>query len=318
MKSLFACSPVTVVLPVHNAERTIALAIESAQQQHGVDVDVTVCDDASDDGTLAQLSNFVGKRLSYLRNSSNLGPGLSRDRAIDSTDAPWVAFLDADDAWLPERIGRLLSAAEASGADVVFDDTMLCHDGGDHLIPWKRVHGRRAFGGSGWRPRLIKAEDYIAAPRLLIHPLIRTSFIREHNIRHSSRRFAEDAEFYLRLAYAGATFCYVPEPLYLYRITPGSLTFQAKDHTLMRRCIEECAAWSGWPSSAQQAFITKITSLQCNETMYTLMNHMRAGEMDKAIRLLLSRPDLWGSLAAKIFSRLHSRAHQWVHGRRLQ
>ncbi len=143
---------------------------------------------------------------------------------------------------------------------------------------------------------------------------MRKSMIHTHGVRHSSRRFAEDAEFYLRLALAGAKFCYVPEPLYYYRITPGSLTAQAKDPSLMRQCLEACAQWKGWSPSVQSAFQTKIDSLHVNEAMYDLAGAVRGRRFGRAARLLAAEPRLLARLPRSLFRQLVYQVHRFTHG----
>lgn len=301
-------------MAVRNGESTISQALASVLCQTLPVEDAIVCDDASTDATQATLAKLNDPHVRVIRNISNIGPGQSRDKAVRNSSSQWIALIDADDAWHPERLKHLLAAAETSGADVIFDDTLLCHDASGQLVPWRRIHGTRAFGGKGASPRIVRIEDYITSERLLAQPLIRTDFIRRHGVQHSSRRFAEDAEFYLRLALAGAKFCYVPEPLYHYRITPGSLTAQAKDPTLMRKCLEECAQWEGWWPSAQEAFQRKIASLRINEAMYDLAGAVRDGRFAMASRLLVSHPQLVARLPRRFVRHLHYHAHRLAHG----
>jgi hypothetical protein len=159
-------------------------------------------------------------------------------------------------------------------------------------------------------------EDYITSERLLIHPLIRGEFVLAHGIRHSARRFAEDAEFYLRLARAGARFCYVPDPLYYYRVSPGSLTAQANDPTMMRRCLEECAQWDGWWPSALAAFDSKIASLRVNEALYLLAHAIRNGELSQAARLIANEPRLLVTIPRRLVRQVQYQTHRLAHGGR--
>mgnify|MGYP002737714604 CR=1 FL=1 len=305
---------ITTVIAAYNAERHICQALRSAMRQSVRENKIIVCDDASSDRTVEVVAAIENGPIKIIFNNKNLGPGPSRDRAIEHAESQWVALLDADDTWHCERLRRLLAAAVSTGADVVFDDTLLCHEVRGRLVPWKRLHGTRAFGGKGTAARIVRIEDYITSARLLAHPLISTDFIRRHEIEHSSRRFAEDAEFYLRLALAGAKFCYVPEPLYHYRITPGSLTAQARDPTLMRKCLEECAQWVGWWPSAQAAFQKKAASLRINESLYHLGEAVRRGHFSTASGLLLSHPQLFAQLPRRLIHQVHYHAHRLIHG----
>lgn len=309
-------STVSAIIPSYNAARYIDFALHSCLNQSLSPAELIIIDDASSDDTHSIVQKVSDPRLKLLRNDINMGPGISRDRAIGISKSEWISLLDADDAWAPERLSRLCDAALATDADVVFDDIQLCHDTERGLVPWRPVHGPKAFGGTDCqhRPRLVAIEDYICSPRLVIQPLIRTSFIRQHNICHSARRFAEDAEFILRLAHAGARFCYVPEPMYQYRITPGSLTAQAKDPTLMRQVIAACAQWPGWSAGAQEAFKEKISALTRNEQLYALRAAIKKRQLLAALRLLAASPRLLLAVGQRLPGQLAYQWHRARHG----
>lgn len=307
---------VSVVVAARDAESTLDQTIRSVLSQSLTKLELIICNDASGDSTLDVAKAYRDPRIKVISNDVNHGPGRSRDRAINYATAPWVAIVDADDTLHSDRLQTMLHATTITGADVVFDDTMLCHDTSFGLLAWKRLHGKNAFEGRGNEIRLVEIKDYIAADRLLIQPLIRTDFIRKHGVRHSDRRFGEDAEFYLRLALAGAKFCYVPEPLYNYRISPGSLTAQAKDPSLMRRCLEDCAQWPGWSDSELVAFKTKAAALRRNEALYELRRLIRSGRIGGAVSLILSEPRLLHALPGKLMQQLGYQTHRLLHGGR--
>lgn len=283
---------VSVVIPVHNAARTINEAINSALSQKLIRVEVIVCDDGSNDGTLDKLKKFPDSAFKLIVNKTNIGPGPSRDSAIKIARGKWVAFLDADDAFVPGRLQRMLESTGSKQVDVIFDDLMLCHDTLKGLKPWRSIHGKRAFGAAGVQGREVRASDYVRSPRLLVKPLIRTEFIREHRVLHSARRFAEDAEFILRLVHSGAKLSYIPQPMYLYRITPGSLTAQAKSPVIMRRVIEECSLWPGWSEVMQKAFYYKVDSLKSNEKLYEIQDAVKSMKVLKVFKIILNSPSI--------------------------
>lgn len=301
---------VSVVIAARNASRTIQESVRSALGQSGVSVEIIVCDDASDDGTADIARSFNDPRVIILENRVNRGPGKSRDLAIQATTSPWVAVLDADDTWHPERLTRLLSAACGSPKDVIFDDLMMCHDTAAGLVSWSPLHGKSAFGSKNSEPAIVRIDDYIRSSRLLIKPIIRTEFIRKNGILHSDKRFAEDAEFHLRLGLSAANFLYVPQPLYFYRITPGSLTAEARDPSLMRRCLEDCAQWQGWTPSALTAFDEKIAALRRNESLYAIVRHIREGHFGAAFGLVTQEPTLLKAMPARFLQQLGYQMHR--------
>lgn len=295
---------ISVIMAAYNAERTIETAIRSILQQRHVRVELVICDDCSTDATREVVRSFGDARIRLLENTVNMGPGPSRDRAMAEASAPWFAMVDADDALEPERLALLINAGDASGCQVIFDDTLLCHDTSQGMVPWGPLHGQSGFGGRGRSPRHVPIEDYITSNRLLIHPIIRADFLREHCIRHGTRRFAEDAEFHLRLAMAGARFSYLPRPLYRYRISPGSLTAQASNPALMRECLEECSRWQGWWPSARQALHRKIASLRDNDALYALAASLRGREFSNAAKIVASRPGILCEVPSRVARRI--------------
>lgn len=291
---------VSVVMPAFNAADTVANAVRSVLAQSICALELIVCDDASSDATVAVLDGFDDPRLSILANDRNLGPGPSRDRAIAAALSPWIALIDADDAWAPNRLERLLGALGVDRDVLVFDDVLICHDVKGSMVPWRPLHGRRAFRHSGSGICDLPLETYVRSQRLLIKPIMPAHAIRDSRLRHSERRFAEDAEFIIRLALTGVRLRYFPEALYWYRVTPGSLTAQAKDQSLMRRCLEDCARLDAVPDSVRGALEEKIASLRVNESLYALAHQLRRGQVISALRLLGGEPELMRVLPGRL------------------
>lgn len=304
---------VSVIIPAFNASNTIAQAIESVLCQTMPDLELIVCDDASTDRTQELVKSFQDCRLKYIKNNINLGAGLSRDHAIKYATAPWVALIDADDVWAPNRLEMLLDCAKGYPDSLVFDDILVCHNSVDNiLIPWGSLHGVKAFGGNGSKARNLGVESYLASSRLLIKPLIPLSLVREFMICHSKRTFGEDAEYFLKFALVGARFRYLPEPLYLYRVQSGSATARS-DVGQMRECIEECAAWEGWSISAQEAFKKKIISLRHNEAMYSIVDDVKKGRLFAAIKTFIKKPALIKLFPPRLFKHLMYQLHRLRH-----
>lgn len=99
-------TPVSCVIPVFNGERYLGEAIRSVlDQQHGP-VEIIVVDDGSTDGTASLAASF-GPAIRYVR-QGNAGPVVARNRGIAEARGGFVAFLDADDRWHPEKVSRQL------------------------------------------------------------------------------------------------------------------------------------------------------------------------------------------------------------------
>ncbi|HEY8536374.1 MAG TPA: glycosyltransferase [Vicinamibacterales bacterium] len=105
---------VSVIVPAYNAEAWIARAVESALNQTFGDLEVIVCDDGSTDGTAGILRSYGDPRLRVLRRE-NRGRGAARNAAIAAARGRYLALLDADDWWLPDKLAGDLALLDASG-----------------------------------------------------------------------------------------------------------------------------------------------------------------------------------------------------------
>ena len=110
MPSLISC-----IVPVFNGEHFVAEALESILAQTYRPIEVVVMDDGSTDGTEEVLGRFGG-RIRVIR-QANAGPAAARSRGLEVAEGEFVAFQDADDLWLPEKLklqmGRLTARPEA-------------------------------------------------------------------------------------------------------------------------------------------------------------------------------------------------------------
>ncbi|MEX0585106.1 MAG: glycosyltransferase family 2 protein, partial [Pirellulales bacterium] len=95
---------VSVVIPAYNAEECVARAIESVLAQTRPVQEVIVVDDGSRDRTAAVAARF-GASIRILR-QPNGGPAAARNHGVRESRSAWIAFLDADDAWLEQKIER--------------------------------------------------------------------------------------------------------------------------------------------------------------------------------------------------------------------
>jgi glycosyltransferase involved in cell wall biosynthesis len=93
---------VTVVIPTFNRARSLGRAIDSVLAQTYTNFELIVVDDGSTDNTPELLSSFAG-RIQILR-QSNAGPSVARNTGIRAARGKFIAFLDSDDEWLPEKL----------------------------------------------------------------------------------------------------------------------------------------------------------------------------------------------------------------------
>lgn len=96
----------SVVLPLWNSRDTVAAAVASALTQTYADFELIVVDDGSTDGGLNALAGFDDPRIRIL-SQANAGAGAARNAGMAAARSEWIAFLDADDLWLPDHLAEL-------------------------------------------------------------------------------------------------------------------------------------------------------------------------------------------------------------------
>jgi glycosyltransferase involved in cell wall biosynthesis len=105
---------VTVVIPTAQRPRLVVRAVESALAQTLPDIEVIVVLDGPDRMSAAALAAVADPRLRVIQRQRRGGSGAARNEGVAAAVAPWVAFLDDDDLWAPEKIAVQLAVAEAS------------------------------------------------------------------------------------------------------------------------------------------------------------------------------------------------------------
>src|SRR4030042_1119324 len=103
---------VSVIIPTYNRAALVAEAVASVLAQTWRDFEVLVVDDGSTDGTAAALAPFAGQ-VTVLHRPSRGGVSAARNRGIAAARGQWLAFLDSDDLWLPEKLSRQWAFLEA-------------------------------------------------------------------------------------------------------------------------------------------------------------------------------------------------------------
>lgn len=100
--------PVSAIVPCFNSEKTIRRSLNSIKEQTYPVLEIICIDDCSTDNTTTVIEEFIRDNpnisIKLLKNNSNQGPSFSRNRGWDIAQGDYIAFLDADDAWHPQKI----------------------------------------------------------------------------------------------------------------------------------------------------------------------------------------------------------------------
>lgn len=116
-------SLVSIIMPAHNAGKTIAPAIESVIAQTYQDWELLIIDDCSTDATVSLVSNYAQKdtRINLLHTDKSVGkPFYPRNVGIEKSKGRFIAFLDSDDIWLPSKLQNQVSLFEEKNVGIVF------------------------------------------------------------------------------------------------------------------------------------------------------------------------------------------------------
>ncbi len=109
---------VSVIMPSYNSAATIINSIKSVQQQDYSHWELLITDDCSTDNTVELVRQLAkdDQRITIEVNSVNSGAGFSRNQSINRSKGKYIAFLDADDLWLPNKLSTQIRYMEQTGA----------------------------------------------------------------------------------------------------------------------------------------------------------------------------------------------------------
>ncbi|AXF56522.1 glycosyltransferase family 2 protein [Salicibibacter kimchii] len=100
---------ISIITPSYNSETYLPDAIRSVQAQTYTNWEMIITDDCSSDNTVVAIQPFLeDDRITLIRLSENSGPGVARNTSIEAANGRFLAFLDADDQWLPEKLDKQL------------------------------------------------------------------------------------------------------------------------------------------------------------------------------------------------------------------
>ena len=283
---------VSVIMACRNVGSFIDAAIGSARRQSVRDIEIIVVDDGSEDETaaLAQAHADDDSRVRVL-NGLGMGPAAARNLAIEAAHGDWLAILDGDDIMHPRRLELLLRRAEGWGADVIAYNLLGFYDDeGEGAHPFLLVEA------PNWhRAKRISLDEYILsnvmfskAPCLgYLKPLVKRELLLG-GYYDETLRIGEDYDLIARLLAKGATFIYLPIPLYYYRRHGGSISHRLRTSDLDALILAAERFHGALPdASSLAASSLRLRALGVSRHFSCLVDALKAGQAMAAMTLFL-------------------------------
>ena len=126
---------VSILIPTFNSEKFILETLQSIQKQTYINWEIILVDDCSTDGTLTIVAKFAvnESRIQYSKLGENLGTGVARNSALTSAKGRYIAFLDADDLWLPEKLEKQVNFMKKNQLPFTFSFYVCIDEAGNPL-----------------------------------------------------------------------------------------------------------------------------------------------------------------------------------------
>ena len=203
---------VSVVIPVYNSEQYITECIDSALTQTYQNIEIIIVDDGSTDNTVNIISEY-NNELIKLFHQKNTGSGAARNHGIEQASGTWIAFLDADDIWLPDKLQKQLE--HCSDLDWSHTDLYLHGD----VYPRHTKTTELTPKHSGFILKNLLVENSIGTSSVII----KKEILQKLGAFNTDLRALQDWDLWLRVA-AENQICYVDEPLVYYRVHSSSVS----------------------------------------------------------------------------------------------
>jgi glycosyltransferase involved in cell wall biosynthesis len=205
---------VSVIVPTSDRADRLGRTLRSVLLQREVDLELVVVDDGSTDGTGQLLSRIDDSRVRVMRNAAPLGESGARNRGIAESRGRWIAFLDDDDLWAPDKLSRQLDALATTGrvwayaGDVLVDEDL-------HVLQGEPPPSPDVVAAS--LPR------YNSVPAGASNVVVESRILSQVGPFDQGLRRTADWDMWLRLLQVGLP-AWAPSPLVANCVHPGNMS----------------------------------------------------------------------------------------------
>lgn len=208
---------ISIVIPTYNRAGLIGKAIQSILDQSYENWELIIVDNYSDDNTKAVIESFNDDRILMLFTPRTGSVAASRNLGVAHSNGEWIAFLDSDDWWFPQKLSYISKVIE-NQPDLIYHDLQIVDSDGNALNGKKTKS--RNLKTPIYLDLLLNGND-IALSSVVVKKSI---FAKVNGMNESPTFFAvEDYDTWLRIAQVTSNFVHIPKALGAYRLHDGNI-----------------------------------------------------------------------------------------------
>ncbi len=172
---------VSIIMPLYNSEKFLSSSIESVVKQTYKNWELIIVDDRSTDNSLQKAIEYMKKdnRIKIIKLQENSGPAIARNTGIEAANGKFIAFLDSDDMWLPDKLELQLNFMRKTNASFSYTAYKKVNEDGEYRgivsvpesVTYKKLLNTNVIGcltaiyncenlGKIYMPNIIKRQDY--------------------------------------------------------------------------------------------------------------------------------------------------------------
>lgn len=207
---------VSIIMPAYNSARTLEDAASSVLEQTYENIELLIADDDSSDDTseICQALASKDSRVHVITNTSNQGALKTRLKAVKEAKGEWIAFLDSDDLWKPDKLSKQLALRDDTGCDLVYTGSSFIDENGRPFEWIMHVPERIQY-------RQLLRQNIISNSSVLVKKDLFLRFAPDSEDKHDMH---EDFACWLGMLRAGHTARGIDEPLITYRLSKSSMS----------------------------------------------------------------------------------------------
>ena len=268
---------VSVIMNCFNGEKYLREAIDSVYAQTYKDWEIVLWDDASTDKT-PEIAKSYDNKLRYFRGEKAIGLGQARNWAIEKASGDYIAFLDQDDIWMPQKLEKQIPLFEDPEVGIVFSDSILFNENGES----QRMYSHKRYYTGNCFSKLLT--DYFLDIETVV---IRRSVLDEGKVWFEpSFSLSEEADLFTRIAYKWKL-AMVNEPLAKWRVHADSWTWKKNYLAAEERSAALLKYHEIFPDFANR-FSKEIGIFEAQTAISKAKNLWKAGKSQAARRSLTS------------------------------